>query len=72
MASGVAGAVDDDGVVLGDLDLAGSGPACSIVASCSSMPSSLEMTVAAGQDGDILQHLLAAVAEAGGLDADAR
>ena len=27
------------------------------------------MTCAAGEDGDILQHLLAAVAEAGGLDA---
>ena len=43
-----------------------------MVAVLSSRPTSSLMTVddgAAGQGGDILQHLLAAVAEAGGLDA---
>ena len=72
MASGVAVAVDDGGVVLGDHDLTGSDPDRSILASCSSMFSSAGNDGAAGQDGDILQHFLAAVAEAGSLHADAR
>ena len=41
----------------------------SMVASFRVSPSSSLMTWSAGQDGDILQHLLAAVAEAGRLDA---
>ena len=39
-----------------------------MVASFSSMPSSEDDDLTAGENGDILQHLLASVAEAGGLD----
>ena len=64
----VAGAVHDGGVLLGDLHLTGTAQHVD--------GSGLQLQThfladdgAAGEDGDILQHLLAAVAEAGGLDA---
>ena len=66
MAS-VAGAVDDGGVVLGDHDARG--------AAESRQRDGVELEadlladdVAAGEDGDVCEHRLAAVAEARGLD----
>ena len=64
----VAGAVHDGGVLLGDLHLTGTaqhihGGGLELQADL------LGDHGAAGQDGNILQHLLAAVAEAGSLDA---
>ena len=65
----VAGALDDGGLVLGDDDLAGlaeqvEGGVLELEADL------LGDDLATGEDGDVLQHGLAAVAEAGGLDGD--
>jgi len=65
-----AGAVHDGGVLLGDLDLMGlsqhlQGGILQLHAEIGGD------NLAAGEGGDILQHFLAAVAEAGSLDADA-
>ena len=66
---GSAVAVHDGGVVLGDNDL-------TAVAQVGHLGvGQLHVQLAgnhgaAGENGDILEHLLAAVAEAGGLDAD--
>ena len=66
----VAGAVDDDGVLLGDLDLVGLAEHGDVgVLELHADVGGNDLT--AGEDGDILQHLLAPVAEAGGLDAHA-
>src|SRR6185436_75305 len=63
----LAGALDDGGVVLVDGDALGAaqvleGQALELEAQV------LGDGLAAGEDGDVLQHLLAAIAEAGGLD----
>ena len=66
---GVARALDDGGLVLGDDDLAG------LAEQLERRRLQLEADLlgddlAAGQDGDVLQHGLAAVTEARGLDGD--
>ena len=70
MASGVTGAVDDRRVVLGDDDAAGAAELRDLRV--------LELEahllgddLAAGEDRDVLEHALAAVAEARGLHGDA-
>ena len=66
----VATAVDDDGVVLIDLHLAGTAEVGQL--HVGEVHVQLGGNIgAAGQDGDVAEHLLAAVAEAGRLDADA-
>src|SRR5665647_2791581 len=67
---GVAGAVDDGGVVLRHDDLAGAAELreLGVVELEAHL---LGDDLAAGEDGDVLEHALAAVAEAGGLDGDA-
>src|SRR4051794_10251057 len=64
---GVAAAVDDGGLVLGDDDLA-SGAQQAQVGVVELEADLLADDGAAGQDGDVLQHGLAAVTEARGLD----
>ena len=67
---GVACAVDDDGVVLGDLDLTSRAE----IGDLRIRQVHVELAGnirAARQDGDILEHFLAAIAEAGRLDAHA-
>ena len=67
MSSLVAGALDDGGLVLGDDDLAGL--AEQVEGGVLELEADLfGDDLAAGEDGDVLQHGLAAVAEAGGLD----
>ena len=67
----LAGAVDDRGVVLGDLD--GLGAAEHVERDVLELePELLHDGLAAGDDGDVLEHALAAVAEARRLDRDAR
>src|SRR5439155_6203942 len=66
---GGAGTVDDGGLVLGDDDLAGlaqevQGGVLELEADL------LGDDLATGEDGDVVEHGLAAVAEAGGLDRD--
>ena len=67
---GVAGAVDDGRVVLGHDDLAGAAELreLGVVELEAHL---LGDDLAAGEDGDVLEHALAAVAEARGLDGDA-
>ena len=65
----VAAAVDDRGVVLGDDDAAGR--AEHLEADLVELEADLlGDDLAAGEDGDVLEHRLAAVAEAGRLDGD--
>ena len=67
---GIAAAVDDNGGVLVDLDLAGTAE----IGELSLLQVHVQLVCevgAAGQDGDIAEHFLAAIAEAGRLDADA-
>ena len=62
-----AGALDDDGLVLGDLDLGGAAE----LIDRGSVQFQTEVggdDGAAGEDGDILEHLFASVAEARGFD----
>src|SRR4029450_4391967 len=67
---GVALALDDGGLVLGDDHLAG--PAEQVDADVLELEADLLADdLAAGEDGDVLEHGLAAVTEAGGLDGDA-
>src|ERR671930_1180955 len=67
---GVALALDDGGLVLGDDHLAG--PAEQVQRDVFQLEADLLADdLAAGEGGDVLQHGLAAVAEAGGLDRDA-
>ena len=62
-----AAALDDRRVVLGDDDLAG--PAEQVEGGVLELEADLfGDDLAAGEDGDVLEHGLAAVAEAGGLD----
>ena len=64
-----AGALDDGGLVLGDDDLVG--PAEQVERDVLELEADLLADdLAAGEDGDVLQHRLAALAEAGGLDGD--
>ena len=65
----VAGAVDDRGVVLGDDDAAGLAEHVEVDL-VELEADLLGDDLAAGEDGDVLQHRLAAVAEAGRLDRD--
>src|SRR5665648_241501 len=67
---GVAGAVDDRGVVLRHDDLAGAAELREL-GLVELEAHLLGDDLAAGEDGDVLEHALAAVAEAGGLDGDA-
>src|SRR5665648_720247 len=67
---GVAGAVDDGGVVLRHDDLAGAAELREL-GLVELEAHLLGDDLAAGEDGDVLEHALAAVAEAGGLDGDA-
>jgi hypothetical protein len=67
MAFGLAGAFDDRGVVLVDVIFLARPRWLSSTFS-SLMPRSSKIGRAAGEDGDVLEHGLAAVAEAGGLD----
>src|SRR6266700_2440649 len=63
----VARAVDDRGLVLGDHDLAG--PAEHVEVDVVQLEADfLADDLATGEDGDVTEHGLAAVAEAGGLD----
>ena len=65
-----AGALDDGGLVLGDDDLAGL--AEQVEGDVLQLEADLfGDDLAAGEDGDVLQHGLAALAEAGGLDGHA-
>ena len=67
---GIAAAVDDDGVVLVDLDLTGAAE----VGDGQILQIHIQLggrVSAAGQDGDVAEHFLTAIAEAGRLDADA-
>ena len=67
---GIAGTVDNNGVLLGDLDLVSLAEHGHV----SFLQFHTELAgdnLTTGEDGDILQHFLAAIAEAGGLDADA-
>src|SRR6185312_2740703 len=66
---GVTATVDDGGLVLGDDDLAG-GAQQAQVGVVELEADLLADDGATGQDGDVLQHGLAAVAEARGLDGD--
>ena len=64
-----AGAFDDGGVVLGDDDLAG--PAEQVEGGVVELePDLFGDDLAAGEDGHVGQHRLAALTEAGGLDRD--
>ena len=64
-----AGTLDDGGVVLGDDDLAG--PAEQVERGGVELEADLlGDDLAAGEDGDVLEHRLATLAEAGGLDGD--
>ena len=64
-----AGALDDRGLVLGDDDLAGL--AEQLEADALELQADLfRDDLAAGEDRDVLEHRLAALAEAGGLDGD--
>src|SRR6202034_1648910 len=66
----VTGAVDDRGLVLGHDDLAG--PAEHVDVDAVQLEADLFADdLATGEDGDVTEHGLAAVAEAGGLDRDA-
>ncbi len=63
----LAGAFDDDGVVLVDLDLLG--PAQVLERDVFELDAEVfEDGLAAGEDGDVFEHGLAAIAVAGGLD----
>ena len=66
---GVAGALDDGGLVLGDDDLAG-GAQQRDVGGLQGEADLFADDLATGQDRDVLQHGLAAVTEARGLDGD--
>ena len=62
-------ALDDRGLVLGDDDLAG--PTEQVEGGVLELEADLlGDDLAAGEDGHVLQHRLAAIAEAGGLDGD--
>ena len=62
-------AVDDDGVLLGDLDLASLAEHCDVgILELHAEVCGNDLTT--GEDGDILKHLLASVAEAGSLYAN--
>ena len=68
-SSSDAATVDDGGVVLGDDDLAG--PAEQVERDVLELEADLLADdLATGEDGHVLQHRLAAVAEARGLDGD--
>ena len=69
MASLVAGAVDDRGVSLSTTTLRAR-PSCVMRGVLELEAHLLGDDLAAGQDGDVLEHALAAVAEARGLDRD--
>ena len=66
----IASAVDDDGVVLRDLDLTGTAQVSQLHVRQVHVQLARDIR-AAGENGDVLEHFLAAVAEAGSLDADA-
>ena len=64
-----AGTLDDRGLVLGDDDLAG--PTEQLEADVLELQADLlGDDLAAGEDRDVLEHRLAALTEAGGLDGD--
>ena len=67
-----AATVDDRRVVLGDDDAAGPAEQVEGDVFSSLRPTSSEMTWRTGEDGDVAEHGLAAVAEAGGLHGDRR
>ena len=70
ISSSRAAALDDGGLVLGHHDLAGG--AEQVEADVLELEADLlGDDLAAGEDGDVLEHGLAALAEAGGLDRDA-
>ena len=64
----VAGAFGDGRVLGVDLDLLGPAQVASSWTFSSSMPRSLKIALPPVSDGDVLEHRLAAVAVAGGLD----
>ena len=67
--SGVAGTLDDGRLVLGDDDLAGAAEQVE-VGVLELEADLLGDDLATGEDGDVAEHGLATVTEAGGLDGD--